>query len=63
MADTVKELSSYIKAGYPLLWIVTPEEARAEKTIVDTVEKLNQTGKKQRDLRFWSYRGVLQTRS
>ncbi|MCB0062824.1 MAG: AAA family ATPase [Caldilineaceae bacterium] len=43
-----KELDTYIRARYPLLWVVTPEEARALKEI-DALAK-----ERKRRLYFWS---------
>ncbi len=42
------ELVSYIKAGYPLLYMVTPEESRAELEIARVAEECG------RDLKVWS---------
>ncbi|MCB9137854.1 MAG: AAA family ATPase [Caldilineaceae bacterium] len=43
------DLDTYIRARYPLLWLVTPEEARASRLITDVAEQ-----QRKRCL-FWSY--------
>jgi len=43
-----QQLISYIKAGYPLLVLVTPEEIRAELEIVNATEACN------REVKIWS---------
>ena len=42
------DITNYIKAAYPVLWIQTHEEGRAELNIVNTAKKLN------RQVIFWS---------
>jgi SpoVK/Ycf46/Vps4 family AAA+-type ATPase len=42
------ELTSYVKAGYPILYVQTPEGDRAEASILKTCEELK------RKLRIWS---------
>jgi ATP-dependent 26S proteasome regulatory subunit len=42
------ELNTYIRARYPLLWVVTPEEERAQQTIIGLAEAQRKL------LLFWS---------
>jgi len=50
------DLFYYIKAGYPVLYLLTWEEARAELQIVDTVKRLNEASKKIKySIRIWSH--------
>lgn len=48
MQDLLKEISIYIKARYPIIYLVTSEESRAEKLL----EKAGEASKKQ--CYFWS---------
>ena len=58
------DLINYIRAGYPILFMVTPEETRAEMQIVSTIVKLNEYTKEAnkcakkpqstRDIYVWS---------
>ena len=51
MEDLLKEISIYIKARYPIVYLVTSEENRAEKLL----EKAGEINKKQ--CYFWSATG------
>ena len=51
MDDLLKEISVYIKARYPIVYLVTSEESRAEKLL----EKAGEINKKQ--CYFWSATG------
>ena len=47
----VRELELLVRARYPLTWIVTHEERRAERLLREVASRL------QRDVVFWSITG------
>lgn len=48
MEDLIREISLYIKARYPIIYLVTPEENRAERLVKSTADA------NKKDCFFWS---------
>lgn len=48
-SDTTSVITNYIRASYPVLWLETAEESRAEREILSVAKKLK------RNLKVWSH--------
>ena len=55
MKEQGLDIYPYIKASYPVLWIVTHEENRGLNTILQTVQKLNNSNGNTWTPIFWSH--------
>jgi len=54
LSESGRKIIHYIQAGYPGLYLVSPEEQRVEAEIKLAVDQLNRTQKEQFQLSYWS---------